>query len=141
MVLTTVVTMTAVFTGGITFYPEAAWGGRPLGCDYPQHTYVCDGSESAWMAAPIEWLQSGLFRCGDRVKIIFKSGRELWVRVRDACGGCLRHNIWDTGSAFVADLPDCWRDGEPTATGRIFNLDLLLRLRERMFHRSRYGPL
>jgi hypothetical protein len=118
--------------GGITFYYGDIFDGRQLHCS--RHlSYDCSETEP-WGAFPLEWFEEGRFKCGDRVKITFKSGRTMWVKALDACPGCLHNSIWDSGLPFVADLPSCWRHGEPTATGWIWNASMEKRwlVRQRM---------
>ena len=110
-----VITATLVLTGGLTFYYGEPFEGTPLAC--PGHTYTCDGTEEPWIALPLEWFGDGTTQCGDQWEVEFSSGRKLQVRALDKCPGCSGARVWDTGEAFVGDLPRCWREGEVTATG------------------------
>ena len=129
-----VIFATMVITGGVTFYYGEPFEGTPLACGY---VYDCKETEP-WGAFPIEWYEDGTFRCGDLVQVTFGSGRKIYVRAYDKCPGCLSYSVWDTGYPFVVDLPRCLRDGEPTATGTIFNVSRWRRENDtdRRFYRS-----
>lgn len=137
--MTDPLTTTLAILGGITFYYGPAFEGHTLHCDYPTLVYDCATWEAEpWAAFPLEWFKDGRFQCGDRVKLMFRSGRVMWVRALDACPGCLHSRIYDTGRPFIADVPRCWRNKEPTGTGRIWNWDLALRQRQQFEFRSQY---
>jgi len=120
-------------TGGITFYYGEPFEGSNLAC--PGYVYDCSETEP-WGAFPLEWFRDGSFKCGDLVRVTFKSGRTVYVRALDTCPGCLSAGVWDTGRPFVADLPRCLRNGEPTATGSVFNMSAWNREREVISERN-----
>lgn len=107
--------------GGITFYYGDVFEGQPLYCGgvYAKET-------GPWLALDVGKYESGQARCGDQFLVEFADGSTMIAVARDA-GHLADYTIFDSGLPFVADLPRYWRNGRPTATGRILNLSAALR--------------
>lgn len=116
------ITATLAITGGITFYYGDLVEGQPLSC--PGHTYAKE--TGPWLAVDTSWYADRRVLCGDLFLVTFADGSHMHARALDA-GYLDEYTIWDTGLPFVADLPRYWRDGRPTATGRIINLSAIIR--------------
>jgi hypothetical protein len=106
--------------GGITFYPASEFEGQPLKC--PGYRY--EPETGPWLALDINWYRTGRVRCGDWFLVHFADGSNMLARALDS-GNLADYRVFDSGLAFVADLPSYWRDGCKTGTGWILNLSAM----------------
>lgn len=107
------ISATVAITLGLTFY-HPQFEGETLACGGKY-----DKKHGLWMAAPIEWNQSGFVSCGDMAYATFASGLTITVPIRDF--GChLHYPAHDSGLPYGGDFPRILGlEQVPTGTGTL----------------------
>ena len=108
----------------ITMYHPAAYGPITY-CGTYCGTYVADAPP--WVAVPVEWYESGLVSCGDRIGILADGEVHILLALDAGPFGshCVRQ-LDGSCPPIAADVPDAhaWFPGLST-TGRVWSVTRL----------------